>query len=96
MRASATKLDWRQHTRNSWSANVTAELSISVGRDARWRRFGRTEPFPWNVEVFGNRWAAKRTYDSLEAAQLAAERIAVRFAKKLIRRLKLSKTTCEI
>jgi hypothetical protein len=96
MRASTVKLDWRQHTRNSWSANVTADLGISVGRDARWRRAGRTEPFPWNVEVFGNRWAAKRTYDSLEAAQLAAERIAARFAKKLIRRLKLSKTTCEI
>jgi hypothetical protein len=83
------RLGWHQHTRNSWSANVTADLSISVGRDARWRRAGRTEPFPWNVEVFGNRWAAKRTFDSLEAAQRAAERIALRFTKKLVRRFKL-------
>jgi hypothetical protein len=85
------KLDWQQHTRNSWSAHVTADLSISVGRDARWKRFGRTEPFPWHVEVFGNRWPTRRTFDDLAEAQAAAEQIALRYTKRLMRKYKLGR-----
>lgn len=89
MKKSPLRFAWRQHTRNSWSANVTSNLSISVSRHARWRRAGRTTPFPWNVEVFGNRWAAGRTFDDLEDAQIAAEKIAKRYAKRLLRCFRL-------
>jgi hypothetical protein len=91
MAASAMRLNWQQHTRNSWSAHVTADVSVSVSRDARWRRFGRAFPFPWSVEVFGNRWASKRVFDDLAEAQAAAEKIALRYAKQLMRKYKLGR-----
>lgn len=68
-----TAPNWRQITRNHWTATLPGGVSINVTRNRSWKAQRAAKPF--KIDVFGNLWVQQHRegYEFLEQAQLAAE-----------------------
>lgn len=78
-------LNFKPLTRDRYVAyviNRPAIVSISVYRDRRWRRLGRTKP--WHVEGFGDQFVCMdHQFATIEEAMAFAERWAADIVRKL-------------
>ena len=78
-------IDWRQITRNCWVANLPGGVSIGVDRNRSWKSL--RDPKPFKIAVFGNIYAQQHRegYEDLETAQAAAEQVAKKIVRGLVK-----------
>jgi hypothetical protein len=81
--ADSPQLHWEKSSFKHYIAHGLGGACLEVVRSGSRTSFNET----WHPVVFGNRWAYAKSFERLIDAELAAERLAVTYAQRVLAKL---------